>query len=83
VAGEGGIIHLRDLVADLVGRWHAVEFLVAFVHLGIVHLEVAGALVGLAAHVGGALDVVLSAQGFTPTPGRPMLPVIMAMSAMA
>jgi hypothetical protein len=49
--------------------------------LGSFHREVAGALVGLAAHVGGALHVVLSAQGVHAHAGRPMLPVIMAMSA--
>ena len=66
VAGEGGLIHLRDLVADLVAEVDAVEFLVAAVHLGIVDLEVTGTLVRLAAHVSGALNVVLSAQGQHP-----------------
>ena len=62
-AVEGGLIHLRDLVADPIAEVGAVELLVAAVHLGVVHLEVARALMWLATHVGCPLDVVLSAQG--------------------
>jgi hypothetical protein len=37
-------------------------------------MAIAGKLMREAAHVAGALHVVLPAQGFTPTPRRPMLP---------
>jgi hypothetical protein len=46
-------------------------------------MPIAGKLMREAAHVARALNVVLPAQGFTPTPRRPMLPVAMARLAIA
>ena len=58
-------------------------FLVNTAHLGIGDMPVPGELMRERTHVAGALHVVLTLSGFTPTPSRPMLPVAMARFAMA
>ena len=62
VAGQCGLVHLRDFQADLVAYVRAVKLLIEQVVGRVIDLQVAGALMRLAPHVGGSLHIILAAQ---------------------
>ena len=78
---DGGVEHLGDLPPDVAGHGHAVVFLVQLVHLLLGHVQVAGALGWGAPMSAAPCTLFCPRRGFTPTPRRPMFPVIMARSA--
>ena len=66
LAIQGRLKHLRDLISYMGGYGASVKFIVPLVDVWPGHIQVAGTLVGLHAHVGTALYVVLAPQGVYP-----------------